>query len=273
MGKSILFTTLAGLLLAVSAGLQAGEPIVFGTEIDAAAQIRASRDLAATAELKDIDTLRIPGDRHLAYYFPEAGKYLGFRVCTPPDWNGKDPLPLVMFLHGGWNDESSYLDENDRLLVVALSDINPIGYRALTDKRVNDYLKEEVMKDKKAAVIEAKLKGVNSIEAAKAKGAKVSKVDQITYASPVFISETGASEPILSGAVAATEKGQFSKAPVKGNAGVYLFKVNDRKTRPVKYDEKTFEYNEQQRLAQKVGNFMQDLFLKAHIVDNRYLFF
>ena len=163
--------------------------------------------------------------------------------------------------------------ENDRLLVVALSDINPIGYRALTDKRVNDYLKEEVMKDKKAAVIEAKLKGVNSIEAAKAKGAKVSKVDQITYASPVFISETGASEPILSGAVAATEKGQFSKAPVKGNAGVYLFKVNDRKTRPVKYDEKTFEYNEQQRLAQKVGNFMQDLFLKAHIVDNRYLFF
>lgn len=117
MSRPILFISLAGLLLTVSAGLQGGEPIIFGTEIDAAAQIRASRDLAATAELKDIDTLRIPGDRHLAYYFPEAGEYLGFRVCTPAGWNGKDPLPLVMFLHGGWNDESSYLDENDRLLV------------------------------------------------------------------------------------------------------------------------------------------------------------
>ena len=118
MSGRILVAGLAVLLsLSYTACQHTREPIVFGTEIDASEQILASRDLAATATLKDIDTLRIPGDRHLAYYFPEAGKYLGFRVCTPPDWNGIDPLPLVMFLHGGWNDESSYLDENDRVLV------------------------------------------------------------------------------------------------------------------------------------------------------------
>ncbi|MBO4826782.1 MAG: SurA N-terminal domain-containing protein [Prevotella sp.] len=163
--------------------------------------------------------------------------------------------------------------ENDRLLVVGLSKVNPIGYRTLSDKRVSDYVKEEVMKDKKAEAIIAKLKGVNSIDAAKAKGAKVSTVDQVTYAAPVFITETGATEPILSGAVSATSAGKFCKTPVKGNAGVYMFKVNTRQNRPVKYDAKTYEFNEQQKLMRYVGGYMQDLFLKANVVDNRYLFF
>ncbi len=163
--------------------------------------------------------------------------------------------------------------ENDRLLVIGLTKVNPVGYRSLADKRVNDYVKEEVMKDKKAAIIEAKLKGVNSIAAAKAKGAKVSTVNQVTYAAPAFISETGASEPILSGAVAATGVNKFCKLPVKGNAGVYMFKVLSRKTRPVKYDEKIAESNEQQKAMRFIGNFMQDLYLKANVKDNRYIFF
>ena len=48
-----ILTCFAGLLLTVSVNLQGGEPIVFGTKIDAAAQILASRELAATVELKD----------------------------------------------------------------------------------------------------------------------------------------------------------------------------------------------------------------------------
>ncbi len=163
--------------------------------------------------------------------------------------------------------------ENDRLLVVGLSKVHPVGYRPLSDKRVSDYLREEVTKDKKAEAIIAKLKGVNSIAAAKAKGGKVSTVNQITYAAPAFIPETGASEPVLSGAVAATGVDKFSSAPVKGNAGVYLFKVISRKLRPIKYDEKAAEANQQQKTMRYVGNFMQDLYLKAHVTDNRYLFF
>ena len=80
-------------------------------------------------------------------------------------------------------------------------------------------------------------------------------------------------EPVLSGAVAATGVDKFSSAPVKGNAGVYLFKVISRKLRPIKYDEKAAEANQQQKTMRYVGNFMQDLYLKAHVTDNRYLFF
>ena len=163
--------------------------------------------------------------------------------------------------------------DNDHLLVVVLDKIHAIGYRSLSDSRVREMVKAEVMKDKKAEALIAKLRGVSNMSAAKAKGAKVSMVDQITFAAPAFIPATGASEPALSGAVSASAKGKFSKAPVKGNAGVYLFKVADRKMRPGKFDEKTEEQKLRQKIAQYAGNFMNELYINAKVVDNRYLFF
>ena len=163
--------------------------------------------------------------------------------------------------------------DNNHLLVIVLSKINRIGYRGLDDAQVKEIIKAEVIKDKKAEMIEAKLKGVKSIAAAKAKGAKVSPVNQITFAAPVFIAASGASEPALSGAVSATKKGAFVSNPVKGNAGVYLFQLTNKTNRPVKFDEKSMEQKARQKSMQYAGNFMNELYMNAHVVDNRYLFF
>ena len=163
--------------------------------------------------------------------------------------------------------------DNDHLLVVVLDKIHRIGFRGLDDSQVKEMVKAEVIKDKKAEMIEAKLNGVKSIAAAKAKGAKVSDINQITFAAPVFIAATGASEPALSGAVFATKKGAFSAHAVKGNAGVYLFQVTGKANRPVKFDEKAQEQKNRQKAMQYAGNFMNELYLNAHVVDNRYLFF
>ena len=163
--------------------------------------------------------------------------------------------------------------DNDHLLVVVLDKIHRIGYRGLDDPQVKEMIKAEVIKDKKAEMIETKLKGVKSIAAAKAKGAKVSDVNQITFAAPVFVASSGASEPALSGAVAATKKGAFSAHAVKGNAGVYLFLVTGKSNRPVKFDEKSQEQKCRQKSMQYAGNFMNELYLNAKVVDNRYLFF
>ena len=162
---------------------------------------------------------------------------------------------------------------NDNMMVVALTKIHPQGYRTLDDSQVKDIVKREVIRDKKAEMLAAKLKGVNSIAAAKAKGAVISTVNQVTFASPAFVSATGASEPALSGAVAATAKGKFSSHVVKGNGGVYLFSVTSRHMRPVKYNEKQYIQKMRQMSLQYAGNFMQELMLKANVVDNRYLFF
>ena len=162
---------------------------------------------------------------------------------------------------------------NDHLLVVVLDKINRIGFRGLDDPQVKEMVKAEVIKDKKAEMIEAKLNGVKNIAAAKSKGAKVSEVNQITFAAPVFVASVGASEPALSGAVSATKKGVFSAHPVKGNAGVYLFLVTNKSNRPVKFDEKAQEQKCRQKSMQYAGNYMNELYLNANVVDNRYLFF
>lgn len=163
--------------------------------------------------------------------------------------------------------------ENDHLLVLCMTKIHPQGYRPWDDAQVKEILKREVIRDKKAEMIMAKLKGVNSIAAAQAKGAKVSTVNQITFAAPAFIQATGAAEPALSGAVAATAQGKFCSAPVKGNAGVYVFQVVKKQMRPAKYNEEQQIQMCRQRAMQYMGNFMQDLVFGAGVVDNRYIFF
>lgn len=162
---------------------------------------------------------------------------------------------------------------NDHLLVIVMTKVNEKGYRGLDDENVKNYIKQEVIRDKKAEMLIAKAKGVKNIRGAKAKGATVSTVNQVTFAAPVFVQSTGMSEPALSGAVAATAKGKFSAHAVKGYAGVYLFQVNNRRMRPVKFNEKEYEERLSQKSLQYASNFMQELYIKANVKDNRYLFF
>ncbi len=164
-------------------------------------------------------------------------------------------------------------ENGNHLLIVICDKIHRIGYRDLTDAQVKEMVKAEVLREKKAEQILAKIKGVNSIAAAKGKGAVVSTVNQINFASPVFVQSAGLSEPALSGAVAAAQKGQFSKNPVQGLGGVYQFQVTNRTKNAAKYDEKGQEQKARQKVMQQAGNFMNDLYIKANVVDNRYLFF
>ena len=161
---------------------------------------------------------------------------------------------------------------NDHLLVLALTKVHPVGYRSQDE--VKDQLKTEVIRDKKFDKAAEKLAGVKSIADAKAKGAAVDSVRQITFSAPVFVQAAGASEPALSGAVAAVKQGQFSPAVVKGNGGAYLFQVLSKKQREgVKFDAKQQAQQLQQMAQQAASRFMNELYLNAGIVDNRDLFF
>ena len=161
---------------------------------------------------------------------------------------------------------------NDHLMVIALTNINKAGYRPLD--AVQEQVKQEVIRDKKFVKAAEMLKGVNSLDAAKQKGASVDSVRQITFSAPVFVQVTGTSEPALSGAVAAAKTGYFSAAPIKGNGGAFLFKVLKKKQREgAKFEPKTQQTQLQQKAMQAAGRFMSELYQKANVVDNRYLFF
>ncbi len=163
--------------------------------------------------------------------------------------------------------------DNNQLLVVVLDKINKKGYRDLSDPQVVEYVRNEVTKEKKSEVILADISGVNSLGEATQKGGKTATIKQITFSSPVFVTVTGASEAPLAGAVASTEKGKFSKQPVVGNAGVYVYQVTDKTQREGEYDPIQMRTQIKQKAMQVAGNFMNELYLDAEVVDNRYLFF
>jgi peptidyl-prolyl cis-trans isomerase D len=161
---------------------------------------------------------------------------------------------------------------NDQLLVVALTAINPVGYRSFEASK--EMLKAEVLRDKKFEMLAGKLNGVNSIAAAQQKGAAIDTVRQVTFSAPVFVQATGGSEPAICGVVAVTDQGKFNPTVIKGNSGAYMLQVVKKANRAdAKFDEKVVEQQLKQQALQAASRFMQELYLKADVVDNRYLFF
>ena len=160
-----------------------------------------------------------------------------------------------------------------RFVAVAVTKVHPVGY--LDMQSVQDYLRSEVLNDKKAEMLIKKLEGAKTVADAQAKGAKIDTVKQITFGSPVYVQATGKSEPALAGAVVSAKAGDFHATPLKGNGGVYVFQVlNENKPEGEnKFDAKVAETQLTQRAMQAASRFMQELYQKANITDNRYLFF
>jgi len=114
MRKRLFFCILSFIYLVPSLWAQ---DIFFGTELKASDVMKEAKRLAETTEIQVIKEMENGCDKLCSYHFAEAGEDFPFRVVVPTDWDGKTKLPLLMFLHGGWNTESSYLDDNDKQLV------------------------------------------------------------------------------------------------------------------------------------------------------------
>ena len=61
--------------------------------------------------------------------------------------------------------------------------------------------------------------------------------------------------------------------PWKGLAGVYQFQVVKKAMNGAKFNETAQEAKLRQKAMQYAGNFMNELYIKGKVVDNRYLFF
>ena len=97
-------------------------------------------------------------------------------------------------------------------------------------------------------------------------------VKHVTFSAPAFVMATSSSEPALSARVSMTAKGQFA-GPVKANAGVFVFQVLDKQKAQEKFDAKTEEGMLTNMAARAASRFINDLYIKAKVVDKRYMFF
>lgn len=164
--------------------------------------------------------------------------------------------------------------ESDHMMVVGLVAINPEGYRPLS--AVHNELRMLLIRDKKAEKIMADMKAANASSFEQYKnmsGAVSDSVKHVTFDAPAFVSALRSSEPLVSAYVPVGKVNQLS-APIKGNAGVFVLQPYA--------EDKLNETFEQQAEVDKLQNmyinlvvrqFINDLYLKAKVKDERYLFF
>lgn len=161
--------------------------------------------------------------------------------------------------------------ENDHLMVVALDKIHQAGYRDINS--VADMLRTEIRRDKKAEQLMTQMKGFNSLEQVKAMNGAVSDtVKHVTFSAPAYISVARASEPVIGAYAAKTAANQVS-TPIKGNAGVYMIQVLQKDKTAETYDAKKEETTLSNMAARMSSQFINDLYQRANVVDERYLFF
>lgn len=162
--------------------------------------------------------------------------------------------------------------ENDHLMVVALDKIHEAGYRDINS--VAEMLRAEIRRDKKAEKIMEEMKKYNSIAQVKGmKDAVSDSVKHVTFSPPAYISVTRSSEPVI-GAVAAKTAANKVSAPIKGNGGVYMIQVYAKEKGSEKFDAKQEETTLTNMAVRIAGNqLINDLYQKAKVADQRYLFF
>jgi len=162
---------------------------------------------------------------------------------------------------------------NDHMMVVALSNIVKDGYRPLT--LVKNQLKAEIIRDKKADKIKTMIneKHFTSFDQLKTlKGVVTDTIKHVTFAAPTYVTSLNASEPVISAYAGIAQLNKLTQ-PIKGNAAVYVLLPIKKEVLPEKFNLTDELVKVEQTLLRAVSRFVNDLYIKADVEDNRYLFF
>lgn len=162
--------------------------------------------------------------------------------------------------------------ESDYLLLVALTRVNPVGYRAFDD--VKAQLRIEVLNDKKAEKLSEQLGVAANIAAAQEiGGVSVDSLHNVTYSGATFLPKAMTMEPSINSSVWSKKAGDFV-GPVKGNSGVYVYQVLEQTDESEKVELATMQSTATQTHMRGVLQmYLQDLYLDGKVKDERYKFF
>lgn len=185
----------------------------------------------------------------------------------------RNSRPVIRWAFQNDNGSVSEIFEcDDKFVVAAVVSSLEEGYKPV--EMVASSLRAEIAAQKKGDKISSDLKAKNltSLEAyAEAMGSKVDSVKFINFATR-RIAGIGI-EPNLNAAVSIAQVDQLSE-PVKGNNGVYVFKVTAREKDAREYDEtaeiRSVDATNAYRIAYQA---IQSLVNRADVEDNRIRFY
>lgn len=164
-------------------------------------------------------------------------------------------------------------DNGSHLLVLALIKSRHAGYLSLDD--VKDYLKSEVIREKKGEQLMSKLKGANLAKIKAYQGARIDTIKDVNFMSQSY-------DPAILGNLANPKANQYV-GPVKGYNSVFAFQVlNVNKQADAKYDEQQYIMTSATNHARMAlsprqyydeSPFITYLKNKAEVKDYRYKFY
>ena len=97
-------------------------------------------------------------------------------------------------------------------------------------------------------------------------------IKHITFGAPTYVGVTRASEPVL-GAIASKSELNKATAPIKGNAAVYVMQVINKENNAEEFDAKSEETSLAMMSTRYASSFINDLYERANVKDDRYLYF
>ena len=185
----------------------------------------------------------------------------------------KDALRWVFDAKPGEVSSLYECGESDHLLMVGLESIVPEGYRPLT--LVQDQLRFEVLRDKKAEKIMADMKAAGAASFDQYKNlanAVEDSVRLVTFGAAAYVPALRSSEPLVSAYASVGEMNQLS-TPIKGNGGVFVLQTYAQEKLDNTYNQEDEEAALVGLYSRMASQFLNDLYLKADVKDTRYLFF
>lgn len=185
----------------------------------------------------------------------------------------KDALKWVFEAKAGEVSGLYECGESDHMLVVGVAGIVPEGYRPLS--LVSNLLRADLLRDKKAEKIIADMKAANATSFDQYKNmanAVSDSVKHVTFSAPAYVPALRSSEPVVGAYASVAEINQLS-APIKGMGGVLVLQPYAKEKSNETYEKETEEAAMANMHARMASQFINDLYLKANVKDQRYLFF
>ena len=160
---------------------------------------------------------------------------------------------------------------NDHLLVVAVDEIHPRGYRSVDD--ATQVLSLRAIKDKKSDVLKDKLAGLSFEEIKAIPEANIDTVKFLNFTNSAYIASVYSNEPTLGPSVMNLEQGKLT-VPMVGENCVYVAEKISADEYSAEFDEKAEKARLQTISASQIpGQILDALYYEAKVVDNRYKIF
>ena len=216
-------------------------------------QVLDSKNPVAKKRIAILEKTAVPSDATRSKFYAQAntlatkaaGKYEGFKAAVEEDGLYAHPfnkMPESASRLGSvehtkevtrWAFEAKAGEvsniisiDNKYYVVAALKGVHKEGYTPVAEvsSRIQPILYQEKLAEKKTAEVAEKIAGMTELEAvAEALGTTVSSKEGVTFAS---FTSTGLDNKFI-GAASVAEEGVVN-GPVKGNNGVYVYKVTGR---------------------------------------------